>query len=254
MKSRLAVLILTKNEEANIAAAVQNVRQCGGEVVIVDSGSTDRTAALAEAAGARVAYRAWDHDFSAQRNFALTQTDADWVLYLDADERLNEELIKAIRRVSEQDPRQPGQRKKYSLCRKTVAFGTTFEHGAMLPDHVVRLFPRDAAYWVNKVHERPECSLPEEKLPGYIEHYSYRNWQDWLRKVDLYTDIWAEDAAAKGKRATAADGFLHGATGLGKVLMLRAGFLDGWPGVYMCFCHAFYTMMKYLKLYERQQK
>lgn len=278
MKIRLAALILTKNEEKNITAVVQNARQCADEVVVVDSGSTDRTVEMAEAAGARVVFRAWDNDFSAQRNFALTQTKAEWVLYLDADERLNGRMVQAICKIlGKETPdtvtgaqgmhrngssasaeaagamkKKPIIRKQYSLCRKTVAFGTTFEHGALLPDRVRRFFPREDVRWVNKVHEHPECSLPEEKLPGYVEHYSYGGWQDWLRKVALYTDIWAEDAAARGQRVGAADGFLHALAGLFKTLILRTGFLDGWPGIYMCFCHAFYTMMKYLKLWEKQ--
>ncbi|MEG2765621.1 MAG: glycosyltransferase family 2 protein, partial [Acidaminococcaceae bacterium] len=87
--SKLAVIVLTKNEEKNIADVIANAKGCADEVVIVDSGSTDGTVTMAQALGARVVYRAWDHDFAAQRNFALTQTDADWVLYLDADERMD---------------------------------------------------------------------------------------------------------------------------------------------------------------------
>ena len=97
--SRLCVIILTKNEEKDIEGAIQNAWQCADEVLVADSGSTDRTVELAEKSGARVVYRAWDNDFAAQRNFALTQTDADWVLYLDADERMNDQLADAINRI-----------------------------------------------------------------------------------------------------------------------------------------------------------
>ena len=95
----LSVIILTKNEENNIEATVKNALLCADEVLVVDSGSTDRTVELAKKSGARVVYRAWDNDFSAQRNFALSQTEAEWVLYLDADEHLNHELVTAIKRV-----------------------------------------------------------------------------------------------------------------------------------------------------------
>ena len=81
----LAILILTKNEEINIVDVVQNAKKCTDEVIVIDSGSTDRTVELAKEQGAKVAFRAWDDDFAAQRNFALEQTEADWVLYLDAD-------------------------------------------------------------------------------------------------------------------------------------------------------------------------
>lgn len=87
--SSLAILILTRNEEDNIVSVVENAKKCTDEVIIIDSGSTDRTVELAKEHGAKVSFRAWTDDFSAQRNFALEQTKADWVLYLDADERLN---------------------------------------------------------------------------------------------------------------------------------------------------------------------
>ena len=89
--SKVTVVVLTKNEEKNIAAVVQNAKKVAAEVLIVDSGSTDKTVQLAEENGARVVYRAWDNDFSAQRNFALQHVKTEWVLYLDADERMNDE-------------------------------------------------------------------------------------------------------------------------------------------------------------------
>lgn len=97
--SDVTVVVLTKNEEKNIAAVVQNVKRVAAEVVIVDSGSTDKTVQLAEENGARVVYRAWDNDFSAQRNFALQHVKTEWVLYLDADERMNDELCCAIEKA-----------------------------------------------------------------------------------------------------------------------------------------------------------
>ena len=95
----LSIIILTKNEEKDIEGAIQNARQCADEVLVVDSGSTDRTVELAKKNGARVVFREWDNDFAAQRNFALPQTDADWVLYLDADERMNDQLLAAVEKI-----------------------------------------------------------------------------------------------------------------------------------------------------------
>ena len=104
--SSLAILILTKNEEDNIVDVVRNAKTCTDEVVIIDSGSTDRTVELAEQEGAKVAFRAWDGDFSAQRNFALSQTEADWVLYLDADERMDDAMCQHVKQIAAQnDPK-----------------------------------------------------------------------------------------------------------------------------------------------------
>lgn len=95
----VCAIILTKNEEANIVAVIGNAQKLTNDILVVDSGSIDKTVELAERHGAKVVYRAWDNDFSAQRNFALEHIDTDWVLYLDADERMNRELVEAIKKL-----------------------------------------------------------------------------------------------------------------------------------------------------------
>ena len=168
MKS-LAILILTKNEENNIVEVISNAKQCTDDVIIIDSGSTDKTIPLAKKYLAKVCYREWDGDFSAQRNFALAQTNADWVLYLDADERLMPDTVEEIKRILQSDD----MSYQYECKRKSVAFGATFNHGVLKPDFVTRMFPRESVKWVHKVHEHPECNLPKKTLPGYMEHYTY---------------------------------------------------------------------------------
>ena len=282
--STLSIIILTKNEEKDIEATVQNARQWADEVLVVDSGSTDRTVELAEKNGARVVYRAWDNDFATQRNFALTQTEADWVLYLDADEHMNAELGNAVKKIitadgfgsggknesvsnrkqslasqakgnaSSDDNADRKVKKQYSILRKTVAFGKQFSHGPLHPDWVPRLFLRESVTWVGKVHEHPECSLPLEKLPGHIEHYTYRNWQEWEEKMSRYSTLWAEEACQKGRRISLPGALSHGIAGLFSMLILHLGFLDGWLGICLSFMYCFYTLQKYLKLYQLQYK
>jgi glycosyltransferase involved in cell wall biosynthesis len=244
--STLAILILTKNEQDNIISVIENAKQCADEVIIIDSGSTDDTVQMAQTLGARVTYRVWDDDFSAQRNFAQEQTTADWILYLDADERLNPELIAAVKQaVNEND-----KTKQYVMERKSVAFGKKFSYGVLYPDHVARMFPRGTVTWVNKVHEHPECKLKAAKLPGHIEHYTYKSWQHWEGKLCLYTTVWAENAFKNGRQISMSGVFAHALGGFFKMFILRRGFLDGWMGTYMCCNHFFYEMLKYLKLHE----
>ncbi len=249
----LCIIILTKNEEKDIESAIQNARQCADEVLVVDSGSTDRTVELAEKNGARVVFRAWDNDFAAQRNFALSQTEADWVLYLDADERMNDEMIRAVKKVVSANPSEATGKKQYRMQRKSVAFGKKFSYGPLYPDWVTRLFPGKSVTWVGKVHEHPECSLPTEKLSGHIEHYTYRDWQEWEEKMARYSTIWAEEAWHKGRRTSLPEGLLHGIGSLFSTLILRRGFLDGWMGVCLSCMYFSYTMLKYLKLYQKQK-
>ena len=242
----LAVVILTKNEEDNIEQVVNNAKQCTEEVLLIDGGSTDRTVDLAQKCGAKVCFRAWDADFSAQRNFALDQTDAKWILYLDADERLNKDLVPFIKKVVQSATPD----KQYLIQRKSVAFGTKFNHGILEPDFVARLFPRGSVTWVNKVHEHPVCNLPSVQLPGHIEHHTYRDWAAWERKLEQYTTIWAQNAYAQGKKISMPGILLHSLAAFIKMFILKKGFLDGWMGSYMCCTHFFYTMLKYLKLQE----
>lgn len=249
MKS-LAVIILTKNEQENILDVVENARQCADEVLVIDSGSTDNTVLLAEKQGARVCHRPWDGDFSAQRNFGLEQTSADWILYLDADERMRPDMINAVRKILESGEMD----KQYRMERKSVSFGVTFNHGVLHPDRVIRMFPREQVVWKNKVHEHPECGLPIVDIPGYLEHYAYRDWKEWEDKLCLYTSIWAKDAYSRGKRTSLPGIFFHSVGGFCKMFIAKAGFLDGWMGSYLCCTHFFYSMLKYLKLYELQHK
>ena len=245
----LAVVILTKNEEKNILEVIENAKKCTAEVLIIDSGSTDNTIKLATANGAKVVYRAWENDFALQRNFGLLQTDAQWVLYLDADERMNEELIAAIKQAVKSNVK-----KQYVLVRKSVAFGQKFNHGVLKPDKVARLFLRESVQWVNKVHERPQCSLPVVTLPGYIEHYTYESWAQWAEKFNQYTTIWADNAYVKGKRTSLPIAYAHAIYSFIQMTIIKLGVLDGWLGLALCCNHFSYTLMKYLKLYERQEK
>lgn len=245
----ITVVILTKNEEANIVDVVKNAKRVTDSVLIVDSGSTDRTVELAEANGAKVVYRAWDNDFSAQRNFALEHVETEWVLYLDADERMNDDLC-----ISVADVLKSKKKMRYSFVRKVYAFGLKYEHGIFKPDEVFRMFPTNFVQWKNKVHEHPVCDLPNAKLGGFVEHYTYSSWQQWWDKSGKYTTIWAEDVYSRGKRTSLGAAFGHAFYGFIRAYILQLGFVDGWSGMYSSLQHFIYTMMKYLKLYELQCK
>ena len=245
----LAIVILTKNEESNIVDVIKNVRQCTDEILIIDSGSTDKTVELAEKNGAKVFYRAWDNDFAAQRNFALDKTAADFILYIDADERLTAKTVEHIKKILAQG----NLNLQYKVQRKATAFGVIFNHGVLKPDYILRMFPREKVQWSGKVHEHPNCPCEIKTLQGYLEHYTYKNWSQWQDKSKMYSTIWANDAFQNGKRTSRAGAFLHASAGFFKMFFLKAGFLDGWYGFYTCANHFFNTMMKYLKLLELQE-
>lgn len=245
----VTVVILTKNEEEHIVDVINNAHKLTNKVLIVDSGSIDNTVTLAESIGAKVVYRAWDNDFAAQRNFALEYVNTEWIFYLDADERMNDELIKDIlKHISENSDRQ------FSVKRKSMAFGQEFNYGVLKPDFVPRLFKVGSVKWIGKVHENPVCNFNIDVLKGFIKHYTYKDWEQWLRKFDQYTTIWAQNAYEKGSRTKLIYAFGHAFFGFIQMAFLKKGILDGFMGFIMSCNHFFYVLMKYLKLLELQRK
>ena len=242
----LTAVILTCNEAKNIRGVIRSAKLVADQVLIVDSGSSDETVALAEKLGAQVIYRAWDQDFAAQRNFALTGVSCDWVLYLDADERLTAAAVEKIKAI-----KAGPLDHQYSLERINIAFGHEFHRGAFGPDRVTRLFPAGQVRWEHKVHERPVCPLPLTALTESLRHFTYDSFQQWWDKAGHYTTIWARDAFEQGRRATAAQAAHHALGGMFKVYLLEGGILEGSMGFIATLQHGIYTAMKYMKLVER---
>lgn len=242
--NNLTIVILTKNEEKDIVDAIKNAQKLTDKVLIVDSGSTDKTVALAEANNAKVVYRAWDNDFAAQRNFALQHVDTDWILYLDADERMNDGLIADIAKATVSD-----REALYRFERRNSAFGRDFKYGVLGPDSVVRLLPSKGVKWEGKVHERPVGEFPEKTLKGYLKHYTYASFDEYLEKMNKYASIGAEDRKLRGKKCSVLkDLIFRPAFAFFKMYVLKAGFLEGWMGFVLCLNYANYTLNKYVKL------
>ena len=243
------VAILTKNEENHILDALASAKPCADQILVVDAGSTDHTVPLAREAGACVVFREWDNDFAAQRNFASQQASWDWILYLDADERMTPDLVREVNQIK------AGRMDyQYSFKRINRAFGHQFHFGAFGPDRVKRLFPRDTVKWVGKVHERPECWLPMKELQEALLHHTYDSYQQWWNKAGQYTTLWAEEAYTRGKRATVGAAVRHALGGMLKVYLLQGGFLEGSMGFIATLQHGLYTAVKYMKLMEKQQE
>ena len=240
----LTVVVLTKNEEKNILEVIENAHKVTEKILVVDSGSTDKTVELAEANGAKVVYRAWDNDFSEQRNFALEQVDTEWVLYLDADERINDELASAIKKEM-QAPRKA----MFKFIRRNSAFGKDFKYGVLGPDSVLRMFPANAAHWEGKVHENPVGNLPVITLQGFLKHYTYADFDQYISKMNTYSTIGAQNNKAKNKKVSVIKDFVFRPFfAFVKMYILKLGFLEGWLGFVLCLNYANYTLNKYVKL------
>lgn len=237
----LSVVILTKNEASNIVAAINNAKLVTSSVLVIDSGSEDDTVELAKKAGAKVIYRAWDDDFAAQRNFALEYLHTEWVLYLDADERMNNELISSIKSAISK-----GTAALYEMERRNSAFGRDFKYGVLSADSVKRLFPVKQGTWQGKVHESVKTELPTVKLNGYIQHYTYKDFDQYVYKMNMYSTIWAKDS--KKEASWFKDILLRPIFAFFKMYILELGFLEGWLGFILAANYGLYTLNKYAKL------
>lgn len=241
----VTVVVLTKNEEQNIVDVVGNSKKLTPNILVIDSGSTDGTVALAEKYGANVQIRAWDDDYSAQRNFALDFVKTDWVLYLDADERMDDELVEEIKKILANN-----RQALYSFVRKSSAFGKDFNYGVLGLGNVIRLFPTKMIKWVGAVHEGVQSNLPIVKIyKGFIMHYTYSSVEQYLEKMNKYSSIGAEDRKKQGKKVTVIfDLVFRPIFAFFKMYILKGGFLEGWLGFMLCVNYANYTFNKYVKL------
>lgn len=247
-QNTLAVLVLARNEEQNIKACLGSAA-FADELLVIDSGSTDHTREEAEAAGARWLLHPMDESgFAGQRNFALSRTEAEWVFYLDADERVTDSAREAILAAVAS-----GEQAAYTVERRNIVFGQAMRYGDHRPDRVERLFPRRAVHWEGAVHERAVTELPPRLLGGHLEHYTYTDWERYFEKFNQYTSLMARRMLAEGRRAGFADILLHPLFAFIRFYFLRLGFLDGKQGFIFAANHYFYTMTKYVKLYYWQR-
>ena len=240
---RLAVIILTKDEENNIEDCIKSA-SFADEIVVIDSGSTDATQAKAEALGARfVVHPMGDEGFAGQRNFALTQTEAEWVLFLDADERVKVKAATKIRQIVERN-----EPVAYRVERQNIVFGQRMRYGGHRPDYVARLYPRTSIKWYGKVHEGIETELPQKELLSCLDHYTYTTWQQYFAKFNQYTTLAAQSLYKKNKKITRVGALGHALFTFIRDYILKKGFLDGFYGLIMSIMASVYTLVKYLKL------
>lgn len=255
----LSVIVITRNEAHNLHDCLQSVQGLANEVVVVDSNSTDATRDIALQHGAVVVQPADWPGFGPQKQRALDSATCDWVLSLDADERVTPELaqeilvvlqVDALEMKAAQSASTQSAHAAYQMPRLSWYCGKFIHHSGWQPDHVLRLFPRTQAKFSNDlVHERVISELPLKTLRNHLLHYSYLNFSQVLSKTDAYSTASAQQAFAKGKRATVAGALGHGAWAFFRTYVIRAGFLDGAHGLALAISNAEASYYKYLKLW-----
>ncbi|HVO90423.1 MAG TPA: glycosyltransferase family 2 protein [Casimicrobiaceae bacterium] len=240
----LSVVIITRDAARDIAECLACV-PFAAEALVVDSGSRDDTVQAARACGARVVEHEW-LGFGPQKNFATAAAEHDWVLCVDADERVSPELARSIRGLFAAG--YPSHR-GYAIARRNRFLGRWLAHGEGYPDWNVRLFDRRAGRWSDEpVHERVHVDGAVARLHGDLLHFSGESVESYIDKQNRYTTIQAQAMHARGEHASAARLFLSPFARFVRFYLLKLGFLDGAAGFAHVAIGAFASFLKYAKL------
>lgn len=239
---RFSVAIIAFNEERNLAACLQSVAWAD-EIVVVDNGSTDRTRDIARAAGANVIEVPDWPGFGAQKNRALDACTGDWVLALDADERVEEPLRAEIERVLAR-----ADFDVYAMPRRSTYCGRYIRHGGWWPDYVTRLFRRGSARYSDaRVHERLVTQRPVGRLNAPLTHFSFRSMDQVIEKMNRYSSDSARMLAERGKVPGLLSAIAHGVAAFLRTYVFKLGFLDGRFGFLLAVSNAEGSYYRYVK-------
>lgn len=244
---RISVYLITRNEERNIGRAIGSVRWAD-EIVVLDSGSTDRTVEIAGALGAIVRVEEF-RGFVGQKNRAMELCSGGWLLNLDADEEVTPELRESILRVTGDGSGSAPAVAEVS--RRTWYLGRWIRHCGWYPEYRARLSRRGCARWEGEIlHESLRGGGKTARLAGDLLHRPYPGIAEHAGKIVIYAGLWAGREHGRGRKATVFDLVTRPAARFLKMYILRAGFLDGVPGLVASVMGAWYAFMKYAKLYE----
>jgi glycosyltransferase involved in cell wall biosynthesis len=239
---KISATIITFNEQRNIARAIESLR-CADEIIVVDSGSHDRTVEIASKLGARVLDRNWV-GYSNQKNWAAEQAESDWILSIDADESLSEMLEAEILELKKTGPTHAA----YSMPRLTQYLGRWILHSGWYPDRKIRLYDRRRARWHGDyVHEELKVDGPVAAFEGPLLHFTVQSFSEHLKTMDRYTTLAAEQMVSQGKRIPFSSLVWRPWWEFFRTYLLKRGFLDGAEGVAIAWTGALYQFLKLAK-------
>jgi glycosyltransferase involved in cell wall biosynthesis len=246
----ISAIIITRNEENNIAGCLASLG-FADEIIVVDSGSTDRTREICER-NPKVRFHVDTHweGYGVQKNRALDLATGEWILSIDADETVTSELAEEIRRIL-QRPTCDG----YIMKRKNLYRGRWIRHSGWWPDHILRLFRKGRGRFSNRlVHESVVLDGAQGRLENCIEHHSFRNVGDFFRKAENYSSLGARLMFERGETTSAMNALFKSTLTFFKTLVLKRGFLDGSAGVLIAFSNAMGVFYRHMKCLELQSE
>lgn len=242
---KITATIITFNEERNIERCIRSVDGVADQIIVLDSHSTDQTPAICKRLGVRFESRAWE-GYSASKNYLNSLVETDYILSLDADEALDEQLKTEIIRLKNEE-----QPQIYSVNRLTNYCGKWIKHSGWYPDVKPRLFPKEGSAWNGAiVHE--ELIFPEGleiiQLDGHLEHYSYYSFEEHRERADKYSKLTAQKMHEAGKKASVLKPYLSALGRFVSMYLIKAGFLDGKMGFKIAQISAQSNIFKYKEL------
>lgn len=241
-------MIIAKDEELRLPACLESISFCD-ELLVIDAGSTDKSREIAEAAGARVLLRAPWPGFAAQRNLGFAEARHDWVLFLDADERISPALREEVQALRARGFDKAG----YRVPRVAHYLGRWIRGTDWYPDWQLRLFDRRRGRCPQAlVHESVQVEGAVGRLRGELLHLPYRDITDHVHTIDEYTTLWSRQAFESGRRTSVAELVLSPAFALFRNYVVRGGVLFGRAGLTISMLNSYYTFLKFAKLLERQ--
>jgi glycosyltransferase involved in cell wall biosynthesis len=244
MRQTLSIVMITLNEETNLRRTLDSVRWAD-EIIVVDSGSSDRTGEIARSYGAKVFIEEWN-GFAKQKNSALQKASSDWVLSLDADEEVESALADEIQKVLLANPGTAG----FWVPRKNYFLGRWMRHGGFYPDRKLRLFRRGAGSFEERlVHEDVRLEGATANLKGHLLHHAYPSLESYIDHMNRYSSLGAQMVKGDAHRARISflDVLVRPQLTFFYNYLLRLGFLDGREGLLLHLNHCVYVHWKYAK-------
>jgi glycosyltransferase involved in cell wall biosynthesis len=246
----ISVVIITYNEEANIEAALKSVADIASEIIVVDRHSSDETVKIAQKYADKVILREWTN-FADQKNFGNEKAKFPWILSLDADERVSDELRQEIQSLKGEEPKCAA----FSMPRQTFYLGRWIRHAGWYPDRKIRLFHKEKARWEGEyVHEALVVDGQICKLQGHLQHFTYGSIRDHIERINSFSDLGAQKLYAQKKKCRWYQMAIIPSLNFLKSYLWRGGFLDGFAGFVISVLHGYSLFIRYAKLKEIWKK
>ena len=250
--AKISVIVNTWNEEENIKRCLESVKDLASEIIVVDMYSTDKTVAIAKKFGAKIFFHKFTSYVEPARNFALRQTQGDWILIVDADEEISSDLAKILQELITHK-----EINFYRLPRKNIIFGKWIKHSRWWPDYVIRFFKKGSIRWSEKIHSVPltrgEGKDLEAKEINAIIHYNYNSINQYLERLNRYAKIQAEELIDSGYKFNWQDILKKPMGEFLSRFFVGESYKDGLHGLVLALLQAFSELIKYLKVWEKEK-